>query len=134
MRIIVLVACAAMVFSLAGCIMECPGPPSLPITGSSASGIYVPNHSGVETLRVRLDSVWSRSYYYPDGKVVVDSGKWELINWRFGDYQLVLNDFFHRNPEWIQRSIPDHSYLPDSILSKIVPPDMETLYDGSLTE
>jgi hypothetical protein len=120
MRAVLLIVCLSAVTNLiGGCICEAPEPPSLPITRSWASGVYVPNHAGVETLRVRLDSVWTRSFYYPDGTVAVDSGKWLLHNVSFGHYQIWLYSFFIRNPDWAK-----HEHLAEN----------KRRYDGTPTE
>lgn len=90
-----------VVVTMVLCTASCEvGPPSDPINMDNLVGTYVPNHSGVETLQIRPDYMWVRTYKYPDGTVAVDSGGWRLDTLYRGSYELVLNDMFHRHPEW----------------------------------
>ena len=64
-------------------------------------GIYVPNHSGTETLQIRDDQVWIRSYIDVDKKLHLDSGLWQFDIAFDNRYNLILDEFFYRHKPWI---------------------------------
>lgn len=64
-------------------------------------GTFVANHNGIETLQVRDDQVWVRSYTEPEGHKYIDSGAWQIDS-LFGDHKrLTLYDYFYRHEDWL---------------------------------
>jgi len=94
-------------------------PQSGPVTDDNVVGVYIPSHSGVETLQVRSDYVWVRTYYYPAGEVAVDSGSWKLFPWPDSTYLFEIDNFGDRFPGWAS-----HESLSESWRT----------YDGSPTK
>ena len=75
-------------------------PPSDPIGEDDVVGFYVPTHSGTETLQIRSDYVWVRSYLYPDSVVVWDSGAWALDTVSKTRFKIHLIGISRRHPDW----------------------------------
>lgn len=89
---------------IVGCEME---KSSDPVKRSELIGFYIANHNGIETLQVRDDSIWIRSYVDLKGEKYIDSGTWQLENRQSIGRRIEIHKIFHRHKRWFTEWYPE---------------------------
>ena len=90
-----------LVFLLPLLVIGCEiGRDSDPLNEKDIIGYYIPNHNGTETLQIRDDSIWIRSYSDTD-TIYVDSGTWRLSSFGNSGYSIWIYGLFHRHKTWL---------------------------------